>query len=140
MLFGLTNPLRALAAASPITRAANEAHRMARRRLEAGGTASPSPKRVGPDAAPTDFFLPVDVDADAVRKAIEAKLRGRGSYQPSDATPVIEKRAGGRVVVPARHLLRLGDGDFARGKQFMHGMISQFRARGVPGKYKQSSR
>ncbi len=84
------------------------------------------PKRAIPDLAPRDFVLPLDVDADEVRKAIEANLGGGSRH---NAEPVIERRSGGRVAEPARHLLRLGGGRFNRGRQFMHGLIRQIRAR-----------
>jgi len=112
---------------SPMNAMFQQAHQMARRHLEIGGKAAPSPKRAKADLAPRDFILPLDVDAEEVRKAIEAKLGV--SLQPSDASPLIERRAGGRVAVPARHLLRLGDGRFDRGRAFMHGLIKQVRAR-----------
>lgn len=96
---GLGSTLRSLTA-SPIQTAVNEAHRMARRRLEAGGAAAaPSPKRVEPDTAPAEFVLPADIDAKEVRKAIEAQLGDRGSVRgdPTGAPPVLERRAGGRI-------------------------------------------
>jgi len=117
------NMLRSLTM-SPMNAALQQAHQMARRRLETGGAAPPAPKGAKPDLAPRDFVLPLDVDAEEVRKAIEAKLGG-GAAQSS----LIERRAGGRVAVPARHLLRLGDGRFDLGRQYMHGLIKQIRAR-----------
>jgi len=42
---------------------------------------------------------------------------------------LLERRAGGRVVVAGYHLLRLGDGDFAKGKRFMHSLIARIRHR-----------
>src|SRR6202140_2259882 len=129
---GLTNTLRSLTAASPITTAINEARRQARRHLEAGGTAAPARGRVDDRAGPADFVLPADIEADDVAKAIEAKLRGtRGS--PSDRRSrvqhMLERKAGGRVVVSGYHLLRLGDGRFDRGRRFMERIISDIRAR-----------
>ena len=41
--------------------------------------------------------------------------------------PLIERRAGGRVVVPGYHLLRLGDGRFDVGRRFMHSLVWQIR-------------
>ena len=128
------NMLRSLTL-SPMQAALQQAHQMARRHLESGGTAAPTPKRAkadiaakqpNRDLAARDFVLPLDVDAEEVRKAIEAKL---GGVQPSDASSLIETRAGGRVAVPARHLLRLGDGRFDLGRQYMHRIIKQMRAR-----------
>ena len=114
---------------SPMQSMLQQAHQMARRRLEAGGAAAPAPKRANADLAPRDFVLPLDVDAEELRKAIEAKLRDRGLQQATDAPPVIVRRAGGRVAVPACHLLRLGDGRFDRGRQFLRGLLKQIRAR-----------
>lgn len=125
---GLGNTLRSLTIA-PAQAALHQAHRMARRRLETGGgVAATEPKCVKANAAPTDFILPPDIAAEEVAAAIEAKLRGDAPLQPTDAPPVIERRAGGRVVVPARHLLRLGDGRFDRGREFMRGVIKKLRA------------
>ena len=120
------NMLRSLTL-SPMNAMLQQAHQMARRNLESGGKAAPSPKRAKPDLAPRDFILPLDVDAEEVRKAIEAKLGA--SLQPNEASPLIERRAGGRVVVSAYHLLRLGDGRFDLGRQYMHRIIKQVRAR-----------
>jgi hypothetical protein len=109
---------------SPLNSALHQAHQMARRHLEARGAAPPAPKHAKPDLAPRDYILPLDEDQEQVWEAIQAKLGDRAP-QP----PLIERRAGGRVIVPARHLLRLGDGRFDRGRQFMHGLIRQIRAR-----------
>jgi hypothetical protein len=64
-----------------------------------------------------------------VRKAIEAKL-GADPQRAPNPQPVIERGARG-VVVPARYLLRLGDGEFGCGKRFMHGVIKQIPSRRV---------
>ena len=121
------NTLRSLATPSAIDTALNLVRQQTRRLLAEGGAAPPSPKHAKPDLAPRDFVLPLDVDAEEVRKAIEAKLGA--SPQPAVAPPVIERRAGGRLVVPARHLLRLGDGRFDRGREFIRGLVKQIRAR-----------
>jgi len=63
--------LRSLAL-SPMNAMLQQAHQMARRHLEAGGTVASPPKRAKPDRAPRDFVLPLDVDAEEVRRAIEA--------------------------------------------------------------------
>src|SRR3954469_21791346 len=108
MLFGLAQSLRSLTA-SPLTSLAKEAHRMARRRLEAGGAAeAPGVVKEEDDDA---FVLPGDLDANEL-KIIEAKLRDEvGSVR--DAPPVMVRRSGGRVVVPGLHVRRLG-GDIMR--------------------------
>src|SRR3954471_19169515 len=124
MLFGLAQSLRSLTA-SPLTSLAKEAHRMARRRLEAGGAAEAPGvvKEEDHDA----FVLPGDLNANEL-KIIEAKLRdGAGSLR--DAPPLIERRSGGRVVVPGVHVLRLGGGHHGRGQRFVYAVISQIRGR-----------
>ena len=120
-LFGLRNTFRAL---SPFQQAVNLAHRVARQRLGAGGT--PQPKRAKPDPAPADFIVPADVDADKVARAVEARLREEG--EPVNQ-PVLQRRAGGRVVVPAAQLMRLGGGRIDRGRRFVQGVVNQIRAR-----------
>ena len=113
---------------SPMNAALQQAHQMARRRhLEGGGAAAPTPKRAKADLAPRDYILPLDVEPDQVRHAIEAKLGA--VLKPSDAPPLIERRASGRVAVPGYHILRLGDGRFDRGRQFLRGLLKQIRAR-----------
>src|SRR4051812_24923942 len=120
MLFGLAQSLRSLTA-SPMAGLVQEAHRMARRRLEAGGSAAPR-GQVDDQRDMDDFELPGDLDANEL-KIIEAKLRdGAGSL--SDAPPLIERRSGGRVVVPGVHVLRLGGGHHGRGPRFLFAVIS----------------
>jgi hypothetical protein len=121
-LFGLGNTFRAM---SPFQQAVNLAHQAARQRLEAGGAPAPARKPAKPDPAPSAFILPGDVDPDEIAKAIEAKLREGG---PVDE-PVLQRRTGGRVVVPAAHLLRLGDGRFDKGRRFVQGLVNQIRVR-----------
>src|SRR3954451_715142 len=125
MLFGLAQSLRSLTA-SPMAGLVKEAHRMARRRLEAGGSAAPR-GQVDDHRDMDDFELPGDLDANEL-KIIEAKLRdGAGSL--SDAPPLIERRSGGRVVVPGLHVRRIGGGDPGRGRRFLHAVISSIRGR-----------
>ena len=127
----LANSLRSLTA-SPIGTLVDQAHRMARRRLETGGAATSNRSRGDDDSADTEFELPSDIDPAEVALAIHAKLHaGRGAQAGlGDALlNVLERRAGGHVVVPGFHLLRLGDGRFDRGRRFMHGVISEIRAR-----------
>jgi len=76
-----------------------------------------------------EFELPRDIDPMQVALAIHEKLRD-GRKAPGlgdDPMMLLERRAGGRVVVAGRHLLRLGDGNFARGKRFMHGLMAKLR-------------
>ena len=118
------NTLRAMSGAPAITNQMNQVRQQTRRYLEAGGATALAPKRANPDPVPADFVVPKDVNADVLARAIEAKLRECGG--PIDE-PVLQRRAGGRVVVPAAHLLRLGNGDFARGRRFLHGLVWQMR-------------
>ena len=130
MLLGLAHSLRSLTT-SPATAALQQAHRMARRRLESGGPASSKRSRGDDDAGETEFVLPSDIAPAEVALAIHAKLHaGRGSQAGlgDDLLNVLERRSGGRVVVPGFHLLRLGDGRFDRGRRFMHRVVNQIRA------------
>ena len=122
---GGSNILRSLTL-SPLNSALQQAHQMARRHLEAGGATTPPPKHPKPDTAPADFIVPRDINADEVAQAVEAKLREQGG--PSDE-PVLQRRAGGRVVIPAAHLVRLGDGHFEKGRRFVQGIVNQIRVR-----------
>jgi hypothetical protein len=126
----LANSLRSLTA-SPIGTVVDQAHRMARRRLVSGGPASPKRSRGDDDAADAEFVLPSDIDPAEVALAIHAKLHaGRGAQAGlgDDLLKVLERRAGGRVVVSGFHLLRLGDGRFDSGRRFMQSIISKLRA------------
>src|SRR4030081_253675 len=121
----LANSLRSLTA-SPIGTVVDQAHRMARRRLESGGAASSKRSRGDDDSADTEFELPSDIDPAEVAFAIHAKLNaGRGAQAglSDDVLNVMERRAGG-YVVPGFHLLRLGDGRFDRGRRFMHRVVN----------------
>jgi hypothetical protein len=128
MLFEMARALRSLT--SPLTSALHEARRMARHHLhfEDGGTV-PHEGRVVEQNDDGDFILPPDVDLMQVALAIDAKLRD-GQAIPGlghDPTIVLERRAGGRIAVGGHHLLRLGDGNFAKGKRFMHGLVAKLR-------------
>jgi len=71
-----------------------------------------------------DFLLPPDVDPMLVALAIDEKLRDgrKAAGLGDDPMRLLERRAGGRIVVAGHHLLRLGDGNFAKGKRFIHGL------------------
>jgi len=71
MFFDLARSLRSLTR-SPLHWAVHEAHRMARRPLETGGSATPD-DTIGEQA----FVLPPDVGAAEVERAIEDWLRGQ---------------------------------------------------------------
>ena len=125
---GLGNTLRSLTL-SPATAAIQAAHHAAQIRLEAGGAVASSPKPVKADPVPADYVLPPDVRADEIVKAIEAELQKRGGL-PNGAPPLIERRAGGRVVVPGAYVLRLGGGHHGRGSRFLYAVITAIRGRG----------
>ena len=98
--------------------------------FEEGGVV-PREGRVENQHNDQEFELPGDIDPMQVALAIHAKLRD-GRKAPGlgdDPMMLLERRADGRVVVAGHHLLRLGDGDFAKGKQFMHGLIAKLRRR-----------
>jgi len=130
MLFEMARALRSLTR-SPIESALHSARHMARPfRFEEGGVV-PHEGRVEDQNDDGDFLLPADVDPMAIALAIDEKLRD-GRTTPGlgeDPMMLLERRAGGRIVVGGHHLLRLGDGNFARGKRFMHGLIAKIRHR-----------
>ena len=131
MLFEMARALRSLTR-SPITSALHEARRMARPHFhfEEGGVV-PHEGRVEDQNDDGDFQLPLDVDPMAVALVINAKLRD-GRTMPGlgdDPMMLLERRAGGRIVVGGHHLLRLGDGNFAKGKRFMRSLIARIRHR-----------
>ena len=76
---------------------------------------------------PPDLVLPVDIDALAVAKAVRTKLDMPEGDEPLH--PLERRKLGGSVVLRRKHLLRLGDGRFDRGRAFMHGLIKELRAR-----------
>jgi hypothetical protein len=127
MLFGLAQSLRSLTR-SPMGSLVQEAHRMARRRLEAGGPVATSSKPLKTDAVPADYVLPLDIDPMDLVTAIETEFLKRGE-RLTQAPPLIAKRAAGRIVVPGVHVLRLGGGHHGRGQRFLCGVISQIRVR-----------
>ena len=130
MLFEMARALRSLTR-SPIESALHSARHMARPfHFQEGGTV-PTQGRVVEEPVEQDFVLPPDLDPLVVAMAIEAKLRdGRTAASLGD-DPMrrLERRAGGRIVVAGHHLLRLGDGNFAKGRQFMRGLITKLRRR-----------
>ena len=127
MIFELAKSLRSLTR-SPLDSVLQAARRMARPHFEEGGTV-PTEGRVVEEPIEQDFVLPPDVDPTLVAVAIDERLRnGRKSAGfGDDPMRLLERRAGGRIVVAGHHLLRLGDGNFAKGKQFMHGLIAGIR-------------
>jgi hypothetical protein len=127
MLFELANSLRSLT--SPLTAALHEAHKMTRPfHFEEGG-AIPHEGRVVDHDDDGDFLLPPDVDPMVVALVIDEKLRDgrKAAGLGDDPMRLLERRAGGRIVVSGHHLLRLGDGNFAKGREFMHGLVAKLR-------------
>ena len=131
MLFERARALRSLTR-SPINSALHEARRMARPHFdfEEGGVV-PHEGRVEDRDNEGDFLLPPDVDPMAVALAIDEKLRDarKAAGLGDDPLQLLERRAGGRVVVAGHHLLRLGDGNFAKGKRFISALIARIRHR-----------
>ena len=133
MPFNLDQTFRALTT-SPISTAVDQAHRMAQRRLEAGGPAVSARGRVGDHSGARDFVLPPDVDPVEVAEAIEAKLRGgRGSAHErgNGAHLVLATRPDGRVLVPAEMVQRLGEGMIDRGRRILDRIVGDIRAHRV---------
>ena len=127
MLFELANSLRSLT--SPLTAALHEAHKMTRPfHFEQGGIV-PHEGRVVEQNEDGDFLLPPDVDPMVVALAIDEKLRDgrKAAGLGDDPMRLLERRAGGRIAVAGHHLLRLGDGNFAKGREFMHGLVAKLR-------------
>ena len=135
MLFNLAQSFRPLTM-STAANAVAQARLLAQCHLAAGGAPAPTGGRVDDDAT-ADFVIPADVDPAVVAVAIRAKLGGEGLQAGlgEDMLHPLERVAGGRVAMPGRHLLRLGDGHYERGKRFMHGVVARVRAtRRVRGK------
>jgi hypothetical protein len=127
MLFEMARALRSLT--SPLTAALHEAHKMTRPfHFEEGG-AVPHEGRVVDHDDDGDFLLPPDVDPMVVALAIDEKLRDgrKAAGLGDDPMRLLERRAGGRIVVAGHNLLRLGDGNFAKGKRFMRGLVAKLR-------------
>jgi hypothetical protein len=127
MIFELARSLRALT--SPLTAALHEAHEMTRPfHFEEGG-AVPHEGRVVDHDDDGDFLLPPDVDPMVVALAIDEKLRDgrKAAGLGDDPMRLLERKAGGRIAVAGHHLLRLGDGNFAKGREFMHGRVAKLR-------------
>jgi hypothetical protein len=129
MLFEMARALRSLT--SPLTAALHEAHKMTRPfHFEEGG-AIPHEGRVVDHDDDGDFLLPPDVDPMVVALVIDEKLRDgrKAAGLGDDPMRLLERRAGGRIVVAGHNLLRLGDGNFAKGREFMRGLVTKLRRR-----------
>jgi hypothetical protein len=98
---------------SPITSALDQARRMAKQHLEAGGNVTSAA-----DGDDGGVSLPIGVDAGVVAAAIAAALgatSGRPRGQP--LSNMLVQRRDGRFFVRRNYVERLGDGDFERGKR-----------------------
>jgi hypothetical protein len=120
---------KSLAASSPVATALDQARRMAGRHLEHGGAAAS-----GRDADPApqrDFPLPLDIHAAELATAIDEKLR-RGplrSSQSGGALDAIDIADDGHLVFPAAFVVRVGAGEFERGRRFLERVLSDIRGR-----------
>ena len=136
MLFNLAQTLRSFTA-SPVATAIDQAHRMARRRLEAGGSAASA--RHHADEA--DFLLPPDIDPVEVAMAIEAKLHGDRGLQRgcrSGALSALATGPDGSLVVSADYVQRLGDGALSHGRRYLERLMKDIRARRVLSRHQLS--
>jgi hypothetical protein len=101
MLFGLGNTFRSLTM-SPVASALDQARRMARRHLEAGGAAGPASAQAKPVVASAkakplrpvggDFYLPADLDPAEIEEKIRSKLSGSRSIGDSGEVKVLERK------------------------------------------------
>jgi hypothetical protein len=114
---------------SPIQSAVNEARRMARSRMQSGGSVAVTGKD---DEGAEGFVLPSDIHTDLLPVAITigSKLRALGGF-PTDckkeALNAIEPGADGRVVIPAALVKRLGNGEYKRGRADLERLVSNVR-------------
>jgi len=126
---GLGHTLRSLTM-SPVDSLRQQLRRQARAHLASGGSVPPKSEQAKPSRqVGGDFYLPSDVEPEEIDHEIRSKLCGSRDATDNSELKVLERKAGGRVVVPGRHVLRLGDGDFARGRRFLHSAITQVRRR-----------
>jgi hypothetical protein len=124
MFFSLMPMLRSLTM-TPAGSAIHLARQMARRRLEEGGAVT-RPSGSKPNEGEADFVLPAGVDPVPVAKTVRQKLRMVENDDPLH--PLQRRKFGGHVVLQRRHVLRLGDGRFDKGRAFMHRLVHEFRA------------
>jgi len=124
MFFELARSLSSLTR-SPIESVIHEAHRMARRHLEAGGNTTPDNTTRG-----RELVLPPDVGGAEVARAIEDLLRAQrfsSRRRSNDAAPSLQMTSDGRADVPAELLLLLGDGSADRGRRVLERIVSEIR-------------
>jgi hypothetical protein len=103
---------------SPITSALDQARRMARQHLEAGGDVNAG------GGGDEGVVLPAGIDASAIASAIVSALGancGRLRGQPS--ADMLVQRRDGRFFVRWSYVEQLGDGDFERGKRRLERLL-----------------
>lgn len=129
MIPNFSATFRSLLPASPITKAVDEARRMAQQHREAGGAVAG-----GRDGnAESGFVIPPNIEPAETLNAIQAKLRGSsgaGRDQGASAAVAI-KRDAGRLVVAAECVKLVGGGDYDRGIRLLKRLIAEIRARRV---------
>jgi len=96
---------------SPFHSVLNEAHKMARHRLEQGGSAVSTCNRQRRIPTWCTLFSGSILTPWRSRKVSEEGWASTRQMTPSGR----EEKLGGRVVAQRRHVLRLGDGNFAQG-------------------------
>ena len=120
---GGANILRSMTL-SPMQSMMQEAHHMARRHLEAGGSAAPENKR-GDQDANSEFLVPQDIDILQFAMAMEGKLASDREPVPGlgiAALSALQMRPDGRIMVLPDYVHRLG-------RRFLDGIVAQIRAR-----------
>ena len=129
---GCRSTLRALSGVSPIQSAIREAHRFARRHLEAGGATAPAEKRVGQDADAQSFVLPPGTDPLQIALAIAIRLHGTKAPTAGlgdDALMALARKPNGAVVVLPQYVRCLGGGDASRGRRVLQQILAGIRGR-----------
>ena len=127
------NMLRSLTL-SPMQSMLQEAHQMARRHLEAGGTASSAKTRITQDVS-REFLLPQDIDPFQVALAIAVRLNGSNAPTAglgNDGLMALASTPNGAVVVRPEYVTRLGGGDASRGRRVLQQIVAGVREQRRP--------
>jgi hypothetical protein len=110
---------------SPITSALDQARRMAKQHLEAGGNVTPA---AGDGDA--GVVLPAGIDASAIASAIAGALGASGGWRHVEPlSDMLVQRRDGRLVVRRTYIEQLGDGDLVHGKRRLAWLIDDQRRR-----------
>lgn len=110
---------------SPMNAALQQAHLMARRRLEAGGAAAPENRRDDQDAN-NEFLVPRDIDPLQIALAIADRLHGGGAPVAglgNAGLMALAKKPNGAVIVLPEYVQRLGGGDASRGRRVLQQIV-----------------